>query len=130
MSTSSMRKENNPPIQSTAPLQVLVVGGNGTIVVYPNSLKIPWKFVGTVQWTLAGEADTVFTGTGIIDDPDSPFTSPIFINPRLCEASVDNTNKSKTGKRSRYEVTYRNALGPQRHDPTVENDSPPPVPAS
>jgi hypothetical protein len=104
--------------------QVLVIIGN-PVVVFPANLRVPWKFKGTLVFTLAGDEDTVFTGDGIQFLEPAPFTVT-HVGQRKCELAVNNDNHSPgvTGTPFHYELLLSTAGRPFVIDPTVENDPP------
>ncbi|MBV8544654.1 MAG: hypothetical protein JO088_07900, partial [Acidobacteria bacterium] len=60
--------------KTTEPIEVLVIPGN-RFVVYPNHVKVPWQYKGTIVWRLAGGTDTIFREKGVkFDEKQTQFT--------------------------------------------------------
>jgi len=111
----------------TEPIEVFVTI-SGTEAQVPDVVHIPWGYTGVVRWTISGD-DAIFTDTGVrFRDENAPYV-PLLIDLHHCEIQVSNTQLLFTGHSYEYDLVFadltklRNAV-----DPTVENDSPPPIP--
>ena len=121
---SNLSLVDQDPAPAPSPLQVLVIIGD-PIVVFHENLHVPWLFDGTINFVLAGDIDTQFTGEGVKFVEAAPFTVTN-VAPRRCTVAVNNNNNLRgiVGVPFHYDLELTTGRGPFIVDPTVENDPP------
>lgn len=105
-------------------VEVFVIGNE--IKVDPVNVQIPWKAEQTIRWTTK---DPKLSFIGVIFAEPSPFSPYLDPTGKYCELTYTNTDPESVGK-FKYDLILDNAHLFMMEDPTVQNDSPPPMLAS
>lgn len=121
--------KQNQAVNQQDPLDIIHINvslSGDTILIDPLNVQIPWDYRGTVRWTIVDSIAEFDPDFGITFPNISPF-SPRFISPSVFEMGVDNTNRAFTSIAFVYDVRLTDDGIGLAEDPTVQNDSPPPV---
>lgn len=136
MSIQPLAQDLTPdPCIMLAPSQPILVTVTITatdVILSQDPVIVPWLFAGTIVFTIVSD-DTFVPPSGITFlDPNAPFVVDL-TDGTNCVVTAVNDNPAQTGPvlgvgAFRFNMNFIGAKGPFFHDPTVENDSPPPPP--
>jgi hypothetical protein len=113
------------------PIPVTVTVDGNAVSVSPDPVKIPWSFAGNIIFTIEGDDTFHNPGVTFTTPPNAPFVVSLTLD-KVCVVTAVNDNPAQTiSSIGAYHYTLNlltNGNVPFKHDPTVENDSPPPPP--